>query len=262
MAQSGQRGLCRGGSAVAAPTQHRFQRRGTGRFRALPSYPEERRTLVGRARLCRTEARFEKSRRPHRGQRPAAGDQGRPRYRRDLFGRRQGTYGHCPGRGGAVRRRLQHAAATNAVGHRTGRPYQGAWYRRRARQAGGRRGPAGPYRLCVELADREQGSDRRQPGGYGPHGKGHHRAPPQTHRHHDHALCRGGRVLEGHARCPGARHPVALRSRHARGSRTHEGERSRLLAACLRPAARKPGDGAAERRRRANGAPDRSQFPR
>lgn len=144
------------------------------------------------ARLCRTETRIEEPRRPHRRDGAETRNRGWPRHRRHLFGGqadadRQGTR-----RRGAVGGRLQFAPDPDAVGHRSRRASEGTRHRCGGRQARSRFGPAGPYRLCFELADQEQGFHRLQPGGQCPHGESDHRTSAQAHRHHDHPMPRPG----------------------------------------------------------------------
>ena len=106
-----------------------------------------------------------------------------------------------------------------------------------------RREPAGSRRLRLELGYDVGRAHRRHAEGDVAHGGSGIAAPAQPDRRDDHALCRGRRVLDSDGRCPRTRRAVALRPRRAGGSRARERQGLRILAPCLRAAARKPRDG-------------------
>ena len=105
------------------PGDRRLQRRAAGRLRARPIYHPRRLPLIGRHRLSQAGAQAAEPRRGDRRARDPGADARHARHRgRICQGHPRDRAGQRRPRGDPVRRRVQHAAAADAVGHRPRRP--------------------------------------------------------------------------------------------------------------------------------------------
>ena len=136
-ARSGLRRLARSGESRGLSRDRRLQRQAAGRFRARPIHHPRRLSLLGGDRLSQAGAQARQSRRRDRRACHARAAARHARHRRRICqGQRRHRAGRSRPRGHPLRRRLQHAAAAHALGHRPGRASH-----RHGDQAGGR--PAG-----------------------------------------------------------------------------------------------------------------------
>ncbi len=142
---SARRGLCGGGGAMRLSAQRRFQRAGAGRRGLLPDHDEQRRALLGRARLSQGGATARQSqggvqgaRHPHSVRRPA-------RHRCRVSCRRRQTQRACQCRGDRRFGSVQFATTAAAFGAWPGVAPAIARHRRDRRCAGRRRRSQRPY---------------------------------------------------------------------------------------------------------------------
>ena len=230
VAQPARSALPRRRRVARIPGERGLQRRGAGRRRLVPGNAPERRPRQHRRRL--SAPGHEPAEPDRRDARARALDpvRGRPRGRRRGRAPQRDDRAARRARGDRVRRRVQLAAAADAV---RARPARGA---RGAPDRGGRGGPrdrpepARSPELRGRLLDRRgdlavRRAERGEPGAV--RGRGPRAA---------HLERRGGRRLPPDARRPGcARHPAPLRARPAsrpRGSCPARGTGSRSARAC------------------------------